>query len=377
MNIRLVCVPRFIITTVKNNLDYNPRSFYWLGAEHTKNGLEWTDGSKISYTGWLLGEEKVSKVDPMCLGLQWKMSPTPMLPSNLYWAYQKCSGMGGYVCKKNRKDNKLIQNQTITGIEGRLTSPNYPNQYAPNINYWIKIIAPEKSRIVMQFQKIDLELQQECLYDYVSVEDSNFRTRSAYQNDDNEIFYKLKRISIEKETQGQHQSVSDAPQAPSFQPYVRWCGSHEGDMTQFDFVSKTSEILFHFSTDSSTAAEGFSATWRSIDISACPGQTFTSREGFLTSPNFPHFLLHDLNCTYTVQAPIGRKIWIEFNSYDINRDAEVKVDLGNGVLIQPFRDAHVLGDGVFLSSNEKVKIILRTGSNPIGKGFKITYRSSK
>ena len=301
------------------------------------------------------------------------MSPTPMLPSNLYWAYQKCSNMGGYVCKKNRKDNVLIQNQTITGIEGRLTSPNYPNQYAPNINYWIKIIAPEKSRIVVQFQKIDLEPQHECLYDYVSVEDSSYRAGSFYPKEDNEIFYKL---PIETEIQTKHQSVSVISQMPSFQQYVRWCGSHEGDMSQFDFVSKTSEVLFHFSTDSSTSAEGFSAIWRSIDISACPGQTFTSREGILMSPNFPHFLLHELNCTYTIQAPIGRKIWMEFNSYDISHDAEVKVDLGNGVFIQPFRDENVLGDGVYLSSSEKVRIILRTGGNPIGKGFKVTYRTS-
>lgn len=369
--------PRFIITTVKGNSDYNPRSFYWLGGEYSKNGLEWTDGSKISYTGWLLGEEKISKIDPMCLGLQWKMSPTPMLPSNLYWAYQKCSNMGGYVCKKNRKDNVLIQNQTITGIEGRLTSPNYPSQYAPNVNYWIKIIAPERSRIVVQFQKIDLEAQQECLYDYVSVEDANYRNRSLYEKDDNEIFYKLKKLPVEKGIESKHQSVSVVRKAPSFKPYVRWCGTHEGDMSQFDFVSKSSEVLFHFSTDSSSAGEGFSAIWRSIDISACPGQTFTSREGVLASPNFPNFLLHELNCTYTIQAPIGRKVWIEFNSYEISHDAEVKVDLGNGVLIQPFRDANVLGDGVYLSSNEQVRIILWTGGSPTGKGFKLTYRTSK
>lgn len=368
--------PRFIITTVKDNLDYNPRSFYWLGAEHTKNGLEWTDGSKISYTGWLLGEEKVPKVDPMCLGLQWKMSPTPMLPSNLYWAYQKCSNNGGYICKKNRKDNTFIQNQTITGIEGRLTSPNYPHQYAPNINYWIKIIAPERSRIVVQFQKIDLEPQQECLYDYVSVEDLNYRLSSFHQKDDNEIFHKLKTDPVEKEIQSKHQSVSVVSQTLSFKPYVRWCGSHEGDMSRFDFVSKSSEVLFHFSTDYSTSAEGFSAIWRSIDITACPGQTFTSSEGVLMSPNFPNFLLHELSCTYTIQAQSGRKLWLEFNSYDISRDAEVSIDLGNDVLIQPFRDENVLGDGVFLSSNEKVRIILRTGGNPLGKGFKVTYRSS-
>lgn len=322
-----------------------------------------------------------ANLEPLCLGLQWKMSPIPMLPSNLYWAYQKCSSMGGYVCKKNRKDNTLIQNQTITGIEGRLTSPNYPNRYAPNINYWIKIIAPEKSRIVIQFQKLALEQQEECLYDYVSVEDTNYRSLSAklLNIKENVVLYKYeKQLShSEKQSPSVVQNHSTDASSPSFKPYVRWCGSHDGDMSQFDFVSKTNEILFHFATDSTAASEGFSSIWRSIDTSACPSQTFTSREGVLISPNFPHFLLHDLNCSYSIQAPMGRKIWIEFNSYDILNDAVVEIDLGNGLLFQPYDNRNVIGDGVFLSRSEKVKIILKTGSNPKGKGFKLTFRTSK
>lgn len=356
--------------------------------------MEWTDGSKLTYTGWLLGEDRVSKAqhpEHLCMGLQLKMSPTQKLPSSLYWAYQKCSNMGGYVCKKSRKDNTLIQNQTITGVEGRLTSPNYPNQYSPNVNYWIKIIAPEKSRIVVQFQKIDLEEQPECLYDYVSVEDANYskdfeakneeiyfqsdRSSSDFFNSENFAVFK-KANMFEKQSQTEAANVNLNVALPSFQPYVRWCGSHEGDMTQFDFVSNSNEILFHFFTDSSTAAEGFSAVWRSIDISACPGQTFTSREGVLISPNFPHFLLHNLNCSYTIQAPLGRKIWIEFNHYNLEKDADLNVDLGNGVILQPFGETNIIGDGVYLSSYEKVTITLRTGSNPIGQGFKLTYRTS-
>lgn len=123
---------RFIISNIRNNMDYSQRSFYWLGAEYSKNSdFEWTDGSKMSFTGWLPGHEKITKppTDLLCLGLQWKSTPTPMLPSGLYWAYQKCSNVGGYICKQNKKNNVFIQNQTITGIEGRLTSPGSIIQY--------------------------------------------------------------------------------------------------------------------------------------------------------------------------------------------------------------------------------------------------------
>lgn len=267
---------------------------------------------------------------------------------------------------------------------------DYPNQYATNMNYWVKIIAPEKSRIVMQFQKLDIEHQQECLYDFVSVQDANFHFDAHssyrgkisskndvtvdYQDADGTIKHQLDRRR--RSSMIEIKSILSNDSAPSFQPYVRWCGMHEGEMSQFDFVSRSNEVLLNFFTDHSTAGEGFSAIWRSIDTSACPSQTITSRDGTLASPNFPHFLIHNLNCSYTIQAPIGRKIWLEFDSYDIMQDANVYVDLGDGALLQPFRTNNIISDGVFTSRGEKVKIILRTGTSPKGKGFRVTYRTS-
>ena len=68
---------------------------------------------------------------PTCLGLHWKMSPTPMLPSGLYWSSQKCSQAGGYICKRRRpsSNESSIQNQTISSAEGRLTSPGQKSLY--------------------------------------------------------------------------------------------------------------------------------------------------------------------------------------------------------------------------------------------------------
>ncbi|KAL7030062.1 hypothetical protein ACKWTF_006501 [Chironomus riparius] len=385
---------RFIVTAIRNNAEYNHRRFYWLGGEYSKDGeFEWTDGSKISFTGgWTQGQEKLmSKAlnDPVCLGLQWKSTGSLRLPSNLFWSSQKCSQLGGYVCKQNKKSNTLIQNMTITEIEGRLTSPDYPNQYSSNINYWVKIIAPKRSRIIMQFQKIDIEYQQECLYDYVSIQDSEFHYVQTNQNDLNSPSTKNGDANSD-ETSTRHvldrrrkraankieiKTVGVNDSSPSFQAYVRWCGSHDGDMSKFDFVSRSNEILLNFFTDNAIAGEGFSAIWRSIDLSACPGQTLTSREGNISSPNFPHFLFHNLNCSYTIQAPIGRKIWIEFLTFNIEHDASVHIDLGDGVLLQPFQDSTIVSDGVFASVGEHVKIFMRTGNSPRGKGFNVVFRT--
>lgn len=48
-----------------------------------------------------------------------------MLPSGIYWASQKCSKFGGYICKKKkqREGETYVQNKTVSGTEGRMTSP--------------------------------------------------------------------------------------------------------------------------------------------------------------------------------------------------------------------------------------------------------------
>jgi hypothetical protein len=363
--------------------------FYWLGGEYRKsNEFEWVDGSRMAFTGWFSGDEKVteSSSDPICMGLRLRVSPSPMIPSNLYWAYQRCTSLGGYVCKKNRKNNFLLQNQTITGMEGRLTSPDYPNQYASNIDYWIRIVAPEKSRIVMQFQRIDMEEQDECLYDYVSVQDAEFNWKSMHdvdyerlQNVISNSVYKVEGMQQQQHDK-HHQNfiaMNNSLTSSTFKWYVRWCGKHDSDMAKYTFVSKSNEILFNFFTDYSMSGEGFSAIWKAVDISACPGHTFTSRIGTLSSPNYPFFLLHNLNCTYTIQAPSGRRIWIEFDDFDVINDAKLVVELGDGTQIQPHKDKIHVGDGVFSSFEDKVNIILTTGSNPQGKGFKLTYKTSE
>lgn len=48
-----------------------------------------------------------------------------MLPPGLYWVSHKCKKYGGYICKskKQKIGENYIQNKTVTGSEGRVTSP--------------------------------------------------------------------------------------------------------------------------------------------------------------------------------------------------------------------------------------------------------------
>jgi hypothetical protein len=248
------------------------------------------------------------------------------------------------------------------------------------------------------------------LYDYVSIQDSNYDIETSlnllndqtkmtdeedYQNDhivdevDDSMEMAHSKYKLDKKrsihqlvkrsadvTNSSSSANNSTVSTPSFQPYVRWCGTHEADLSKFDFVSRTNEIILNFYTDYSVSQEGFSATWMFIDTSACPGQIITSREGTINSPNYPHFLLHHLDCTYTIIAPTGKKIWLEFNSYDIKSDASVLVDLGEG-LFEPYQMSNLISDGAYASKGEKIKIILKTGAHPRGTGFKATFKTCK
>lgn len=65
-------------------------------------------------------------------------------------------------------------NTTMTGVEGIITSLNYPANYYHNLDYWIHVVAntsrgSARARIVFQFDSINIEPQADCLYDFVVV----------------------------------------------------------------------------------------------------------------------------------------------------------------------------------------------------------------
>lgn len=79
-------------------------------------------------------------------------------------------------------------------------------------------------------------------------------------------------------------------------------------------MSENNEATLRFHSDYSVSASGFSIQWRAVDVSGCPIQLLTAREGVIYSPNYPHFLLAHLDCTFTVLAP-GKMIYLPFEFF--------------------------------------------------------------
>lgn len=61
--------------------------------------------------------------------------------------------------------------------------------------------------------------------------------------------------------------------------------------------------------------------------------------------------------------------------YD-SADPILEVDLGGGEgRLVPFSSPTLLSDGVYVSSGERMQVTLRTGDNPVGRGYKIVYKA--
>ncbi|CAG9761695.1 unnamed protein product [Ceutorhynchus assimilis] len=150
-------------------------------------------------------------------------------------------------------------------------------------------------------------------------------------------------------------------------------------MERFDFVSRTNEAEVRFHSDYSVTASGFSLTWEAVDVSACPVQTLTAKQGTITSPNYPDFLLAHLDCSFIIQAPPGKRIWIEFTEIDLIKGENVLFEMQLGKKTKSFRPFLIddlLTEGNFISMEELLKIKLQTGKYPKGKGFRASYRTT-
>ncbi|KAJ1529431.1 hypothetical protein ONE63_006210 [Megalurothrips usitatus] len=317
----------FVVDRIRHSHDYSTSNTYWLGGLLRLEGRwEWLSGQPMAFTGWIpppsslpdpVSEEPQDSVDSSlpssCLALQWRSHNNKQLPSALpsgmYWAPRKCTAVGGYVCRTAQVpvlDLSKHLNVTLTE-PGTLSSPGYPSGYPANLDYQVRLVGPPQSRVVVRFARVDLEAQAQCLYDFIELSDARAGAR-----------------------QGRRKII---------------CGQHHSAaaMERFDFVSSSNEAVLRFRSDYSVAGAGFLGSWTAVDVSGCPQQTLSAREGELTSPFYPHKLLPDLQCTAIVRAPAGRRVWLEFTDVDMGGESTMWVDLGAGRKV--VRDSYADNNG--------------------------------
>ncbi|XP_025416102.1 uncharacterized protein LOC112687566 isoform X2 [Sipha flava] len=329
---------QFIESFIRESTDTRS-AIYWLGGTWNDKSWSWVDNSTVTFSAWL-ATDTVNAIPykDICLAISWLSSPPINLPRGLYWTANVCSTVGGYICKKSQLKfaDSYNLNTTMTGVEGTITSLNYPANYYHNLDYWIHVVGPNRARIVFQFDSINIEPQADCLYDFVAV--------------------------IEKK---EHENRT-----------LTVCGYRGNNLEDYVFVTDSNEAFVHFHSDYSISSSGFHLKWNVVDMSGCPSQTLTASEGNVVSPNYPNFILPNLNCITMILAPVGHRIWIDFVDYNLDGMQTVKLYLTNTAdNITPFKYRNSINDGAFLSEGESVKIEYSTNRLPRGRGFKILYKT--
>ncbi|XP_013171904.1 PREDICTED: cubilin-like [Papilio xuthus] len=339
---------RFIVSGIRQSSDYSAGAVYWLGVKVQRPGqnFSWVDGSIFEYQAWPPYND-TEDMEEACLGVQWRTSPVPSQPSGLYWSQHKCAVTGGYICKRRLNPEHILKNNTVEGNSGELSSPNYPGLYDNDVDYWVHVSGPPDTRLVFVFNSIDLEYQNDCLYDFVELKDG-LSSKSS-----------------------------------------RYCGS----LGETRWVATSNQATLHFHSDYNTQGSGFSLSWRAVELAGCPFQTFTSKEGQLRSPNYPQFLLPGLDCTIDILAPSGKRIFLNISHFDfgygtfangvpinvseaIPEDTFLEVQIDpDSTPIRPFVDSKILTNGLFVSQSEIMRLRLRTGENVTGAGFLALFKT--
>ncbi|KAF8785461.1 Protocadherin Fat 1 like protein [Argiope bruennichi] len=262
---------------VRTTYGYMSGVIYWVGAfaNAGETNWNWLDGSRVNLKNMrILRTEDL--LTPSCLAIQWKQ----LRSSNaLRWTAKNCNHPGRFICQKPSVVIPEELNKTVTQLQGNLTSVNYPSNYLDNLDYIVEIIGPPNSRVVLTFHHFDLEWQEDCLYDYVLL-----------QND-----------------------LKDEG--------VRICGEYLG---QREFMSTGNKAYMSFHSDFSITSSGYMASWEIVDLSACLNRRLLILEPTaINSLRYPRAYLPGLECRITVIASeITKRLLITIGDLDLRSCAE-------------------------------------------------------
>ncbi|GFT85027.1 protocadherin Fat 1 [Nephila pilipes] len=233
----------------------------------------------------LFTDLRISRTDdlknPSCLAIQWKQ----IRASNaLRWMPKNCNHPGRFICQKPSIIIPEELNKTVSQLKGNLTSVNYPSNYLNNLDYIAEIIGPPTSRVVMIFDYFDVEWQENCLYDYVLL-----------QND------------IKEEG-------------------LRICGEFLGPR---EFMSSSNKAYMSFHSDFSITTGGYRASWEIVDLSVCLNRRVLILEPtHITSLRYPRAYLTGLECRNTVIASeITKRLLITIRDIDLRDCSEDYIEI--------------------------------------------------
>ncbi|XP_037243046.1 cubilin isoform X5 [Falco rusticolus] len=193
--------------------------------------------------------------------------------NNLYIKF-RASSLTNLGFRAEYRPSDTVCGKTLTGLEGNITSPGRLHVYPHGINCtWIINIQPGYL-IRLMFTSFNLAFDYNCRRDYLEIYDNS-----------------------------------------TVQKLGRYCGrSVPPSLTSGGHV-----MMVYFVTSQSTASEGFSAKYISLDASKVCSYNYSTETGVLTSPNYPNNYPVQIECIYTITVGINRQIVLRFTNFSLER----------------------------------------------------------
>lgn len=175
---------------------------------------------------------------------------------------------------------------TTTGCGGQITqpkasisSPNYPTSYAHNAQCEWRISVNEGSAIHIVFTDLDMEVHNDCKYDFIEVYDGSEASTSSL---------------------GRYCSSESHPN------FLETTGNH---------------ALLRMQSDESHSGRGFN-----IKYSTQCNRTIHMDSGVIESPNFPNDYPNNLDCSWTIVVSRGNRIRVQFSHFFLENDNQFHND---------------------------------------------------
>ncbi|NWX82451.1 CUBN protein, partial [Nothoprocta pentlandii] len=159
---------------------------------------------------------------------------------------------------------------------GVITSPNYPQNYGPNLNCSWHVLVPSGFIIAVHFEQ-------------------PFQVKTEDASCTHGDYVELK-------------NGADAAAPPL--GHGRFCGSSPVSTMH----TSDNQLLVHFVSDSSNEGQGFKLKYEAKSL-ACGGNIYISEfnpSGYTSSPNYPSNYPPHVDCVWTITAPNGHAVELQF-----------------------------------------------------------------
>nr|XP_042896535.1 cubilin [Parasteatoda tepidariorum] len=224
----------------------------------------------------------------------------------------------------------------MTETSGQISSPRHPDAYPHKTTCTWLLKATPGHVIRLTFTSFNLEMDTDCRFDYVLVEDTSS-------------------IQIGK-----------------------YCGNRRPPI----LTSMDETLLVKFVTDASVARDGFTATYEFLNTEEECGGDFYQSSGVIRSPGFPNRYPHSAHCVWILHAPNQRQISLNVTSFVVEQHAGCRYDyleLRNGATGTSPLIGRYCGEEILKtvrSHSNSLRIEFKSDFSMSAPGFEIYFDST-